>query len=236
MVDDQLRIAADFIRAKRYEDARRLLRTIDHPKAREWLARLDAVEAQAVLDGFQASGAPAARSYTAPPAASYPPYAAAAAPAATVSADKPVTLLSLPLAVVGALLGAALGAVIWIVVAYVIGYEVGLIAIGVGALAGLGAVALSGGRRGLLIQLIAVIAGFLGVLAGKYLATYALLYISGESLTGDGLSRTLRLFPPFDPVILQTIYDLLSEDDDILDLVFIIIAVIAAWRIAARQR
>lgn len=33
--------AADLIRDKRYDEARRLLRSIDHPKAREWLNKLD---------------------------------------------------------------------------------------------------------------------------------------------------------------------------------------------------
>lgn len=38
---DQFRKASDLIKAKRYEDARSLLQTIDHPKSREWLIKLD---------------------------------------------------------------------------------------------------------------------------------------------------------------------------------------------------
>ena len=44
MVNEQLQLAADWIRAGRYADARRLLQTINHPTAREWLLKLDAVE------------------------------------------------------------------------------------------------------------------------------------------------------------------------------------------------
>jgi hypothetical protein len=40
-MQQQLAEARDLIKQKRYREARALLKTIDHPKAREWLARLD---------------------------------------------------------------------------------------------------------------------------------------------------------------------------------------------------
>jgi len=43
MSNTQLAAAKELIRAKRYEDARKLLKTVDHPVATEWLARLDLI-------------------------------------------------------------------------------------------------------------------------------------------------------------------------------------------------
>ncbi len=43
-VRDDMQRAQDLIREKRYAEARMLLQTIDHPKAREWLARLDEID------------------------------------------------------------------------------------------------------------------------------------------------------------------------------------------------
>lgn len=42
-VKDQLEQASNLIREKRFEEARRLLTTIDHPKAKEWLVKLNQI-------------------------------------------------------------------------------------------------------------------------------------------------------------------------------------------------
>lgn len=42
----ELRKASDLIKAKRYAEARAILLTVDHPKAREWISRIDAMPAK----------------------------------------------------------------------------------------------------------------------------------------------------------------------------------------------
>lgn len=41
----KLQAAREYIQEQRYDDAARLLRGIDHPTARRWLARIDAIQA-----------------------------------------------------------------------------------------------------------------------------------------------------------------------------------------------
>ena len=43
MAREQFEAANALIKAKRYDEARKLLNTINHPKAKEWLARLDTI-------------------------------------------------------------------------------------------------------------------------------------------------------------------------------------------------
>jgi hypothetical protein len=60
--EDQLQRARELIKAKRYDDARKLLQRIDHPKATAWLERLegisDAVPNGAKRTTSKASGVP----------------------------------------------------------------------------------------------------------------------------------------------------------------------------------
>jgi hypothetical protein len=41
--EDQLQRARELIKSKRYDDARKLLWKIDHPKAKQWLERIDGI-------------------------------------------------------------------------------------------------------------------------------------------------------------------------------------------------
>lgn len=52
MAVDRLRQAGELIKARRFQDARAILVTVDHPKAKEWIARLDAME---IEDPFPAT-------------------------------------------------------------------------------------------------------------------------------------------------------------------------------------
>ncbi len=50
MAVQQLRTARELIRAKRYEEAHDLLKTVDHPTAHEWTARLEHVTGRKTLN------------------------------------------------------------------------------------------------------------------------------------------------------------------------------------------
>lgn len=51
MVDSDLQIAHDLIRQKKYDAARKKLENINHPTAREWLARLDKLQSKDQVSG-----------------------------------------------------------------------------------------------------------------------------------------------------------------------------------------
>ena len=78
--------------------------------------------------------------------------------------------------ILGALLGGLLGAAIWAAVVYFTGYEIKYVAIGVGALAGLGSRWVGGGRD-YHLGLFAAACAFIAILGGQYFA--AKIYISG---------------------------------------------------------
>ena len=131
-----------------------------------------------------------------------------------------------PMGVVGALLGAFLGAAVWIGIAIASDFEIGYIAVLVGYLAGKGAVMLTGGRHGQLLQVLAVVGALIGLLAAKYF-TFA-HYFREYALEEHGASigyfapETLETFPLALP-------DMLSA----FDLLWIFLAVTAAWRVPA---
>ena len=71
------------------------------------------------------------------------------------------------LGVIGAAIGAIVGAGIWMAVTHFSGWEIGYVAVGVGALAGWGAVTLGRGAS-LLLGKVAAVAGLAGILLGSY--------------------------------------------------------------------
>lgn len=87
MTDIQARMteARDLIQAKRYDEARAILRTVDHPKAAEWLAKIDEI-------------APASRSSISPTPS------APRQPAQPTIVRSKLPLLSLPLLIIGTLI------------------------------------------------------------------------------------------------------------------------------------
>src|SRR5689334_16320247 len=68
---EKVQRARQLITEKRYDEARVLLQTIDHPTARDWLAKLDQMAAQS-----QPSQPSFGNSFAQPPNAAAPPYGA----------------------------------------------------------------------------------------------------------------------------------------------------------------
>ena len=139
----------------------------------------------------------------------------------------PVDLL---MAVIGGLVGAVIGGIIWAAIIVVTEYEIGYVAIGVGALAGGGVLLATNRQRGLSFQTIAVMTSVLGIFIGKFLGG---VYFYREILIEDygmevvnqigigGLfADTLQFFP-----------DYLSFTLEPIDLLFVALAIITAWRI-----
>lgn len=249
-VRDKMFEARDLIQAKRYSEARSLLVTIDHPKAYEWLQKLDDVEARERSMRTQAvhnHQAVAETLETRNPYAHQPVYDPIYDTAVN-SYDRGALVQSQPepkrtnvLHVIGALLGGVVGAVIggaiWAAVAYFTEYEIGYIAILVGALTGILAVLFSGGRRGIPIQFIAVLTALLGIVVGKYAAVYLVGMKSIYAEAGREMSLTiLQDVSPIQPQIIQGIFEDIVAALAPLDALFVVLAVFAAIRIAASTR
>lgn len=268
-VRDKMFEARDLIQAKQYAQARALLVTIDHPKAYEWLQKLDDVEArersmgtravhqqqmaaetletrnpyaqQQAHDPFMQPRAQAP--YAQQPYAQQPvydpigEYQASSYPQPAEAERKRINVLHILGALIGGVVGAALGGAIWAAVAYFTEYEIGYVAIAVGLLTGVFAVLFSGGRRGIPIQLIAVLTALVGIVVGKYAAFYMLgiKYLNaqtGRDLTAD----ILRDVPPFQPEMIQGIFQEMVNAIQPLDALFVVLAIFAAIRIAAAAR
>jgi hypothetical protein len=75
-------------------------------------------------------------------------------------------------ALLGGLIAAVIGGAVWGGIVIWTGYEIGYVAWGVGLLCGMGVVMLSQGKRGMPLQLIAVVSSVLGILIGKYMAFF----------------------------------------------------------------
>ena len=239
-VRDKMLEARDLIQAKRYPQARALLVTIDHPKAYEWLQKLDDVEARdraastQVVHSRQMSAETleTRNPYAQQPV--YDPIRDAAVSSYSEREEKRTNILHVLLALIGGLVGATIGGAIWAAVVYFTEYEIGYIAIAVGFLAGLFAVLFSGGRRGIPIQLVAVLTALLGILVGKYAAVYMLGIKMINQETGQDLTADVfQLVPPFDPEIIRGVTEEIVAALQPIDALFVILAAFAAIRIAA---
>lgn len=125
----------------------------------------------------------------------------------------------------GALAGvvaAAVGAAAWGVIVWLTNYEIGIAAIGIGLLVGWAVLMASGRRKGLPLQLVAVLASVAGILAGKYVT----VYLEVREVVGDELAFT-------DPFVFQLLTTNLDAFFSLFDLLWIGLAVFTAWRFLA---
>jgi hypothetical protein len=128
---------------------------------------------------------------------------------------------------VAGIVAALVGGVVWALIVIVTDYEIGFMATGIGVLAGW-ATAKFAGAKGLLLQWIAVGSSVLGILVGKY-ATFFWI-VRGLVLEDYGTVAASQLMP-YDPQLVQAFVDSLGDLASPYDLLWIVLAVVAAWRI-----
>jgi hypothetical protein len=122
-----------------------------------------------------------------------------------------------------ALAAAAAGGVVWGLIARSTDYEVGLVAWAIGWLAGTAAVIGARGGRGVPLQIVAVVAGLLGILLGKYLSFALVLQDFAEDVGAEvGL---------FSSEMRTAFRDDLGTVFGWIDLLFVGLAVYTAWRV-----
>lgn len=138
---------------------------------------------------------------------------------------EPLSGRDLTLAAVGGLVAAIVGGVIWGFLVAATDTELGIVAIGVGVLAGFGVVLGARRKHGAPLQVIASVAAVVGVLFGKY---FGFVQIVNDEL-GAGTASV------FDGRTFSAFRDLIGEVFSGWDVLWIVFAVYTAWRIPQGQ-
>ena len=125
----------------------------------------------------------------------------------------------------GGLIAAVAGALVWGLIVIKTDYEIGFAAWGIGFLCGLAVVRFAGGRKGLPLQVVAVVTALAGVALGKYI-TFAYLY--RQALQEAGIVSPSYVSAD----TISAFFHNLSIVFSFWDLLWAGLAVAAAWRIA----
>jgi MFS family permease len=136
--------------------------------------------------------------------------------------------LAYVLALAGGVLAALISGVIWGKIAGATGYEIGFVAWGVGLVCGIAVVMFSGGKQGVPFQMIAALTGVLGIFIGKYCTFFFVLH---DMLTKENGAEAASEFSLFSAGLFQLFLTSLGEMLGPFDLLWVVLAVITAWRI-----
>ncbi|HNV72265.1 MAG TPA: hypothetical protein PKO06_21335, partial [Candidatus Ozemobacteraceae bacterium] len=141
---------------------------------------------------------------------------------------------SLVPAILGGLAVAVVGGGIWAGVVVATNYEIGYLAWGLGLAAGWGVVKASGGKKGLIPQLIAVASGLGGILFGKYFIFYHFFKQALVKQLADqpGGAEAIKEFTLLSGQFIKVFFQNLSAMATGHDALWIILAVVTAWSMA----
>jgi len=126
---------------------------------------------------------------------------------------------------IGGFLGMAVGALLWAIITYVTEYQVGLVAIGVGFLAGLG-VRILGKGFDTVFGIIGALMALFGVILGNYLTILLVVMAEFELSAAEVISLGLNF-----PLIIETVI----ETFNLMDLLFYGLAIYAGYRASFRR-
>lgn len=131
-------------------------------------------------------------------------------------------------AVFAGLAAAVAGGIGWALIVVTTDYEIGFAALGIGILAGYAVVLATRGRKGLPLQVAAVVSSLLGIALGKYFTYVWELKDAFRAEFGDEAADSIGFLD-------SEVIDLFVEDADRVfggyDLLWAAFAVYAAWRI-----
>ena len=144
-----------------------------------------------------------------------------------LAAQSPTLATLMPAAALG-LLGAFAGALVWTIIAVSTELAIGFVAILVGFLAGTGVKVGAGKARGQGLQILAALLAVVGLAAAKYMiVAYAVVHEAGKN--GVDLSY-------LDPRILTIFGNVAGKLVSPFDLLWIVLAVGAAYKVPASRR
>ena len=133
--------------------------------------------------------------------------------------------INYPMAFVGGLGGALFGAVVWWGFTAMTPWAFGLVAIVIGFAAGKGVVYMSGGKRHLNLQIMAITLSAAGYAFASYLVNRTFIL---KALAEEGQTVDIALLP--NP---EVFYTVLSAGFRPFDLIFLAIVIYEAWKIPA---
>ncbi len=143
-------------------------------------------------------------------------------------AAEQVTGQAILLGAVGGLLAAALGGAVWALVVAGTESEFGLIAWGIGGLCGFAVVLFARGKKGVPLQIVAVVSSLLGILGGKYGMVYLAIKEYAEQEAGAEEAANL---PFFSPDLIEAFFTHAGGWLSGFDLLWVGLAVFTAWGI-----
>lgn len=141
-----------------------------------------------------------------------------------------LTSLSFVNGIMGGFLGAILGAFIWGGITVLTDYEIGYVAWAIGLLCGFGTVWFSGRKKGLPLQLSAVLFSALGVIGGKYFIFYHVVKKTVIAEAGKVAAQEIELFSMN---LFNYFVDHISTILSGYDVLWAVLAVFSAWKIPA---
>jgi hypothetical protein len=139
-----------------------------------------------------------------------------------------VRAASLLPAMLGGGVAALVGGALWALIVAGTGYVIGYMAWGIGLLAGFAVVHSAGGRRGVPLQILAVGASVLGIMVGKYL-TFS--YFLRQAIASRQGAEVAARIPIVSKGLVLVFVNVLPGMLSPFDLLWVVLAVLTAWRI-----
>lgn len=131
-------------------------------------------------------------------------------------------------AVLAGLAAAIVGGIVWALIVVQTGYEIGFAAVGIGVLAGFAVVFATHGRKGVPLQVTAVLASVLGIVLGKYFSYVWEFKDAVREAFGDEAADQVSVF---DSDLVRFFFEDADQIFGFYDLLWVAFAVYAAWRI-----
>lgn len=132
---------------------------------------------------------------------------------------------SMPVAIVLGIVAAIVSGAIWAAVAIGTNHEIGYLAIGVGWLAGMGVFLGGGKKRGMQLQIVSVVCAVLGLFLAKY---FMFAHAVKQYAAKEGADLGY-----FSANICQAFFENINEMVTGYDLLWVILALGAAWKVCA---
>lgn len=133
---------------------------------------------------------------------------------------------SLVIASAAGLVAAIVGGIVWGLIVIATDYEIGYMATGIGLLSGF-AVLFFTEKKGIPLQIIAVVSALAGILVGKYFTFYSIV----KDMLIDEYGAVAESVSIFDAEMFEIFFLSIGDIASFYDILWIILAVIAAWRI-----
>ena len=144
-----------------------------------------------------------------------------------VAAEEKPTPKSIYLAILGGTLAALTAGFLWAFITEATGYEYGIVAMVVGGMTGYGVLLFVRGKKGVSLQIIAVVTAVLGIAIGKYL----IFFNSLEEILVSDYGLLANEISMYSGAVLELFFSNLELSFGGFDILWVGIAVYVAWRI-----